>query len=194
MDCQDAYQYDGYGRADLEEGRTDVEEQQKPIDHSASGAGQGIDVLAENQGHLVDEHVAEYTSCSACHTSHYYVYPHGIPGYETLFEADYGEEAQTYGVEDEEGVLKTHYPFLEYYDDDEGEQGDEHIRRLHHPEWLHIQQNVPEGTSADCCHESDDEGAEEVKVLAGSQTDAAYRESEGSYVVEYVQQLDVLKH
>ena len=125
VDCKDAYYNDGNGREDLEQGRADAGKEQQPIDHPASGAGQGIDVLSENQRHLVDQHVAEYSSCRTCYASHYDVHPHRVSGHQAFLDSHNREKAQADGVEDEESVLQPHYPPLENDHDYQGQKCDE---------------------------------------------------------------------
>ena len=124
VDRQDANYNDGNGREDLEQGRADAGKEQQPIDHPASGAGQGIDVLSENQRHLVDQHVAEYSSCRTCYASHYDVHPHRVSGHQAFLDSHNREKAQTNGVEDEEGVVQTDKVLPEYDDEKKGYRRD----------------------------------------------------------------------
>ena len=127
VDRQDANYNDGNGREYLEQGRADSGEKQQPIDHPASGAGQGIDVLSENQRHFVDQHVSEYSSCRTCYASHYDVHPHRVPSHQAFLDSHNREKAQANGVEDEEGVLQAHYPPLENDYDYQGQKGYEGV-------------------------------------------------------------------
>ena len=88
-----------------------------PIGEAAHHAGHSVDVLTEHEGNLIDEHVAQHTTCRTGKGTHDGGYPKGEACVEGLLYTYYGEEGKANGVEEEEGVVHSyqiltedHYP------------------------------------------------------------------------------------
>ncbi len=169
----DSEHADGDGYCAGEEGAalgcpTDFEEQD--IDDAACETTGGVDFLAEDEGHLVDEDIAhDTTSCTRDATQH-----DGRPGgeaqHEGLLDADDVEERETYAVEDEPSVVLAHKELAEGHDPEETEDAGEEVDGVFEPEGGLTYHEVANGATTTGCGDTHDEGSEEVELLGRGQT------------------------
>ena len=106
FDGYDAAQNDTHRRDELRRDMPHADGQADAIKESADDTGQGVDVLPENQRHLVDKNVADDTAHGPRHHPHDNGHPHRESGVERLLDADHGEQPQPDGVEYEERVVQ----------------------------------------------------------------------------------------
>ena len=142
------------------------------IDQSADDAGNGVDLFSEDEGYLVDEHVAHHSTGSSRYASHHDGHPEGLPHEERLLYAGNGEQGQSEGIEDEPRVIESHQPFAEDDGDDEGKGRTYQIDGIGHPERSEPQHDIAECAAADGCSQSHYIAAKPVELFGGSQTGA----------------------
>jgi len=135
------------------------------VDDTACKAASGVNLLAEDEGHLVDKNVAQHTAAGTSDNAEADGCPRGHAQSEGLLDADYVEERETYAVEKEPRIILSHKPFAEYDYPHEAKQTSEQIDGVLEPEWSLADEQVASRSATDsrgCAH---DEGAEEVEVL-----------------------------
>lgn len=185
MNCEDADQDHGKERQNVRDGHCAAEGAQDVVEHTAHYAGDCIDILAENQRHLIDEHVAEHTAGRARDASHKDIHPIGESGRHTLFQPHYGEQSESDCIENEERCVEIDHLLAENDGEYYGEDRNDDIGRLHHPERGHSKAEVPQRSAAHSGHESHDGGTEQIELLGCGQSHAAYRKCESTKVIEY---------
>ena len=78
------------------------------VEKTADDTGQCIDFLAEDEWHLVDEHIAEHTAARTGEGAHDDGGPEGEARRDGLLNARHGEQGQTDGVEEKPRVVLAH--------------------------------------------------------------------------------------
>ena len=136
-----------------------------PVGKAAHDAGHGVDVFAEYEGDLIDEHVAQHSTCRTGKGTHDGGYPEGEAGVEGLLYTYYGEEGKTDGVEEEEGVVHTHQILAEDHHPQQGKGGDDEVDGIVHPEGGDVEQEVTDGTTTDGGDKAYDIGSKEIELL-----------------------------
>ena len=119
----DGEETDEAGDAEADDGtqfRREAKGSQGPVGHSTQHAGDGVDLLVEDDGLVVEQHIADNAASGARDAAHDDGHPKGLPHSKALLDAGDGEERQAEGVEDEPGVFQGFHPLAEEYD---GEQG-----------------------------------------------------------------------
>ena len=154
------------------------------VHQSANHAGQGIDLLAEDERHFVDEHVAEYTATRSGEGTHDDGSPEGETRTDGLFDTCHSEEGQTNGVEKEPGIVLPNQETAEYDNPDQGDGRTDEVEGVGHPEGGLAEQQVAHGAAANGGGDTYHIGTEQVKLLGRSQTYAGYGEGQRTYEVQ----------
>ena len=150
------------------------------IDDAAGDAGHGVDLLAKDEGHLVDEDVADDSACGPGDAAHGDGSPEGEAHLESLLDADDVEEGKANGVEDEPGVLLADEVLAEDDDPEEGDEAADDVDAVGEPEGTDAKHEVAYGAAADGCGHAYDEGSEPVETLGGCHADAGDGEGHGA--------------
>lgn len=150
------------------------------IDDAAGDAGHGVDLLVKDEGHLVDEDVADDSACGPGDAAHGDGSPEGEAHLESLLDADDVEEGKADGVEDEPGVLLADEVLAEDDDPEEGDEAADDVDAVGEPEGTDAKHEVAYGAAADGCGHAYDEGSEPVETLGGCHADAGDGEGHGA--------------
>ena len=168
------------------------------IDKASGQATGGIDFLAEDEGHLVDEDVAQHTAAGTRDDAQADGSPGGHTEAQGFLDADDIEERETDTVEEEPGVVLAHQPLAESDDPDEAEETSEEVDGVLEPEGCLADEQVARGATAYGRCRADDEGAEEVEFLGSReacprdgtcQSAYEFQDNEGPRDAEHVAQL-----
>ena len=151
---------------------------------SSQHACNGIYILSENKGNLIDEDIPEHSTRCTGYGAHNYIHPYRETGIKALLYPDHGEQANTDCIKYKEGIVQAYKLVSEQDNEDQGNCRDDDIRGLMHPEWREAEQDISQRTSSDCRYETDDIGTENVKILGCGKTYAAYRKCECSYIIQ----------
>ena len=144
-----------------------AEEGQKPIEQPAGDARHSIDFLAEDDRHLVEQHVAYNTASRTCDAAHSYRHPEGEAAIERLLYAGDGERSEAEGVEEKPRIVKLAQRTGENDYERLGDECADDVHRRGHPEGCQVKHHVAQGSAADCHGEAADEAPEPVIVLCG---------------------------
>lgn len=134
-DRKDTDEDDGEGCNYLSQYMSASEPQAAIIYDAPKHACDGINILSENKRDLIDENITKHTSCRSCDGTHDYVHPDRETGLQAFLDTYNGEESDSYGIEDEEGVVQAYKLVSEQDNEDQGNCRDDDIRGLMHPEW-----------------------------------------------------------
>ena len=140
---------------------------------SAHHAGQGVDLLTEDERRFIDEIIAHHTAHNARNGAHRDRYPKGILEIERFFDANHHEKRQSDGVEDEKGQVKPDKLAIEDENDNHTEECAPEVGRTEHPEGRHVEEQIAHRSATDGRDESDDEGPEPIETFGGSEADTA---------------------
>lgn len=83
-----------------------VDMDNKPIGKSTENARHGVNLLAEDDRLVVEQHVADYSSCGTCDATHDDCHSIGLTKHDAFLYARYGEEGEAKGVEHEPCVFQ----------------------------------------------------------------------------------------
>ena len=177
---EDAYCYDKEEGDDNRNGHIATKLYECPIRQSADDARHSVYLLLEDDGDVVQQHVADDTACRPRYGTHDYSHPEGVTAVECLLQAGYGEERQAERVEEEPRIVKTLQRSRK--DDDEHlrhERTDE-INRGSHPERRYAEHYIAQRTSTDSHGNATYEASEPVEALGCCMTDARDSKGEGT--------------
>ena len=158
---------------------------------AANDAGHGIYLLAENERHLVDEHVAYHTAGSTGHRTHDYSHPNGQSAVNGLLYAHNGEQRKANGIKDEERAVHPYEVLAEYYHPQQGEPCTGKVKAVVHPEHGHVEHHVAQRTAAYGCCRTHHVGTEPVEPLCRCKANAAYGKGKRTHKVNNLQECDV---
>ena len=159
---------------------------QSPIDHTTQHTDHRIDLAVEDDGLVVEQHIADDTARRTRDAAHDDRHPEGLSEEEALLYAGDGEERQSEGVEDKPRILQRFHPLTE---EDDGEQGDSrtyHIYRCGHPEGCGAEHDVADGSAADGHRDAADVTAKPVEVLGSRMADAGDRKGKRAQQLNHI--------
>ncbi len=152
----------------------------KVVAHPAQNAGKGVNLLAENKGHLVDKRIAQDTPRRPRERAHDNGNPNRVIVGDALLNPDNGEKPQPDGVKNKERVVQADDILAKNNDKPQRRRRHHHVGHLLHPKRGDIQKEVANRTAPDCRHKAHNIRAEPVKPLGGCQADAADGKGKGA--------------
>lgn len=166
-----------------------MEGEKEPIEQATGDARHSIDFFLEDDGDVVEEHIANDAASGSRDGAHDDSHPEGVVHIECLLHAGNGEEGESEGVEDKPRVVEALHVSAE--DDDEclGYDGAENVDGVCHPEGGDTQQHIADGASADCHSDAADESAKPVELFGGGMPDARDGEGEGAEKFDYDEEI-----
>lgn len=152
----------------------------KLIYDTANDTGYSVNLLAENEWHLIDEHITHHTAGSTRYATHHDCHPERLAHEERLLYAGYGEQGEAESIEDEPRVIESNQPFAEDDGDDERKGCTDQIDGIGHPERSEPQHDIAECTATDSCSQSDYIATKPVELFGSSQAGAGNGKGECS--------------
>lgn len=102
--CHDAHQYHDRGRHQFRRARGKVELRAEVIDESARHAGQRINIAAQQERHLIQEHIPDKPADRTRDGPHHDGHPERQARLQTFADAHHREQPQPDGVEHKQGA------------------------------------------------------------------------------------------
>ncbi len=163
------------------------------VSQTADDAGKGVNFLAEDEWYLVDEYITQHAAAGTGDGAHDDGSPEGETCCEGAFDAGYGEEGKTDGVEEKPCVVLSHKQTSESNHPNEGDGGADEIERIVHPKGRLTEHDIAHRPATDGCGYADNVCAEKVETLGRSEADAGDGKGECADKVEYLYESD-FKH
>ena len=191
--CYEADYADGEEGEDDRQGQRQSEGEEHPVEQSACHTGHGIDLLVEDDRHVVQQHVADDAARHTGDAAHDDGHPEGMSEGDGLLDAGDGEECQSERVEDKPGIAQPPDPLARQNDKQQGERRTEDVHDVRHPERTHAEHGVTDGTAADGDGKAAYVASKPVEVLLCSVADAGDGKGEcPEELQDYLERVDEL--
>ena len=162
---------------DREEGDDDnprkahSEGEECPIDESSGHTCDGIDLLMEDDGHVIEQYVTYHSTCHTRDTAHDDSHPEGMTECKCLLNTCYGEECQAQCVEHKPGIAESFYPLSGQNNEQKRQCSTENIHDIRHPERAYTQHTVTDCTATYGDSKATDVASKPVEMLLCSMSD-----------------------
>ena len=163
----------------------DADERQQEVEHSARGAGERVELLAEDERHFVDADVAQDAASYRRHHAEDYRAPRLVAVQYRLVEPDHHEERNGDCVEDKPRDLSADEAPPEEPNRDYRERRHDDVGRIGHPERLDAEQHVSQRPAAGGGDEADHARTEPVEALYACEPHARDRARKGADELEH---------
>ena len=180
LDGKDANQYDSEGTQHGADFDAQPHVEADDVGQSASHAGKGVDLAAEDERHVVHQDVADDSASGSSHGSHRNRHPEGMPQSKRLFDADDVEKGKANGVEDEPGVVVMDDVLAEHADGQHGQGATDEVAAVRHPEGIDTKHEVANRSATDSRRHAHNPCAEDVELLRRGQPDARDGKGKGA--------------
>ena len=118
-----------------------------PVSQSSHETCHGVDLLSEDDGFVVEQHVAYHATRSTGDASHDDSHPVRLSHDDAFLYAGDGEERESECVEDKPCVFQRFDVFGECHHEEQCQCCAKHVERAGHPEWCGAEHDVAYGTA-----------------------------------------------
>ena len=158
--------------------------------HPTGDAGRSVDLLPENERHLIAERIAQHSTKDRRDGAHHYGNHRREPHRQGLVEPQDGKQPDADGVEKEHGTPQAQDVTMEEIGGQNASGYDQQIIEIFHPaDGGGAHQDIPDGAPTQGCQECNYEPSEEVELLLRRREQAADSENEGARQVEGVNEI-----
>ena len=177
---QETNDHDEQERGNGRQRHADVQTNHDPIEHSATDGSHGVNLLAEDNGYLIEQYVAQHSTCGTRDAAHNDGHPDGMPIVESLLQSGNGEQGEAQGVERKPRVVEAFQRSCEHDDDKLGHERAKNVHGRRHPERCGVEHDIAQRTAANSYRNAAYKATEPVVVPGSGMADARYGEGQCS--------------
>ena len=153
---------------------------QCPVGDTTYHTRHRVDLLVENHGFIVQQHITDHATSTTSDTTHDDCHPERLSESQTLLDTGNREQRQTKGIEDEPRIFQRFHPLTEECHCQQGHRRTYQIYRCCHPEGCRTQHHVADRSAAYCHSHTTHITTEPIELFRCSMSDTGYRKRERS--------------